>query len=33
MAPGYGQWVQSGDKLDNPYMGKRMPRCGSARDW
>jgi hypothetical protein len=28
MAPGYKKWVQTSRKLENPYMGKRMPHCG-----
>ena len=26
------KWVQSGDKVMNPYMGKKMPQCGSKVD-
>ena len=33
MAQGYGKWVQRGEKLENPYMGKSMPNCGSASKW
>jgi len=33
MAKGYGQWVQSDDKLGNPYMGQHMPGCGSRAEW
>lgn len=29
MAQGYKRWVQSGKKISNPYMGTRMPECGS----
>ncbi|MCB9735286.1 MAG: DUF3347 domain-containing protein [Deltaproteobacteria bacterium] len=29
MAKGYQKWVQRVDEVRNPYMGKRMPRCGS----
>lgn len=33
MAPGYKKWVQTSDKLENPYMGQRMPACGGPTDW
>ncbi|MCR9166548.1 MAG: hypothetical protein ACE37F_01450 [Nannocystaceae bacterium] len=33
MAKGYGKWVQRAEKLENPYMGKSMPSCGSASKW
>jgi Cu(I)/Ag(I) efflux system membrane fusion protein len=33
MAQGYQKWVQSAAKLENPYMGGRMLRCGSASKW
>ena len=33
MALGYRKWVQRGGALSNPYMGTRMPSCGSASDW
>lgn len=33
MAQGYKKWVQSAAKIENPYMGTRMPSCGSASDW
>lgn len=33
MADGYGQWVQPQEEISNPYMGQRMPRCGSARSF
>ena len=29
MAKGYKKWVQLGGELANPYMGKRMLKCGS----
>lgn len=29
MAQGYKKWVQPAAKLSNPYMGTRMPECGS----
>lgn len=33
MAPGYRKWVQTDGKLQNPYMGQRMPACGGSTDW
>lgn len=33
MAPGYRKWVQIDAKLQNPYMGQRMPACGGSTDW
>ena len=30
MASGYGKWVQTDEKVSNPYMGKSMPTCGGA---
>ena len=29
MAKGYQKWVQRVDTLQNPYMGQRMPSCGT----
>ena|GEM_PF-1122799 len=29
MAKGYKRWVQSSDTLHNPYLGSKMPTCGS----
>ena len=29
MAEGYGRWVQPSADISNPYMGTRMPACGS----
>jgi len=29
MAQGYKKWVQHAAKISNPYMGTRMPECGS----
>lgn len=29
MAQGYKKWVQPAAKIENPYMGTRMPECGS----
>lgn len=28
MAEGYRKWVQRSAEISNPYMGRRMPRCG-----
>jgi Cu(I)/Ag(I) efflux system membrane fusion protein len=33
MAKGYKKWIQPSDKLENPYMGKKMLTCGGATDW
>lgn len=33
MAQDYGKWVQASEKLENPYMGKKMLGCGSKSDW
>jgi len=33
MANGYRKWIQPGANISNPYMGTRMPTCGSATDW
>lgn len=33
MAQGYKKWAQPAAKISNPYMGTRMPSCGSASDW
>ncbi|TNF37456.1 MAG: DUF3347 domain-containing protein [Deltaproteobacteria bacterium] len=32
MAKGYQKWIQRVDKLANPYMGQRMPKCGTHTD-
>jgi len=29
MTDGYGRWIQVGGKISNPYMGSRMPQCGT----
>ena len=29
MAQGYKKWVQPAETVSNPYMGTRMPECGS----
>ncbi len=33
MAAGYKKWVQKDAKISNPYMGKKMPRCGGESEW
>ena len=33
MAQGYQKWVQTSEKLENPYMGGKMLRCGSSSKW
>jgi hypothetical protein len=32
MAEGYKKWVQFGEPMRNPYMGKRMLECGAKVD-
>lgn len=29
MTDGYGRWIQVAGKISNPYMGSRMPQCGT----
>ncbi len=33
MTPGFGEWLQRGDPLENPYMGAAMLSCGSTEPW
>lgn len=33
MAQGYKKWVQKKPEIENPYMGKRMPKCGAKSEW
>lgn len=33
MAQGYKKWVQTSEQISNPYMGMRMPGCGSQSKW
>jgi membrane fusion protein, copper/silver efflux system len=33
MVDGFNKWVQSHPSLENPYMGQRMLKCGSAVEW
>ncbi|MGD8316729.1 MAG: hypothetical protein PVH21_08005 [Myxococcales bacterium] len=33
MADGYQKWVQSGEPAQNPYMGTKMPKCGTVTDF
>lgn len=33
MAQGYKKWVQTREEISNPYMGKKMPGCGSKSQW
>jgi Cu(I)/Ag(I) efflux system membrane fusion protein len=33
MVEGYNRWLQPSAEIDNPYMGSRMPRCGSEVPW
>jgi len=32
MAKGYDKWIQTSDKLENPYMGPKMLTCGSESE-
>jgi hypothetical protein len=32
MAKGYKKWVQTSEKVSNPYMGKTMGQCGSKTE-
>lgn len=33
MVKGFQKWVQLGEKLENPYMGKKMLECGGKSSW
>jgi hypothetical protein len=33
MAEGYQKWVQVSSEMANPYMGKKMLKCGSEATW
>lgn len=33
MAEGYEKWVQKAEAVSNPYMGSKMPQCGTAADF
>lgn len=33
MAQGYQKWVQHGETIENPYMGRKMLACGSKTTW
>ena len=33
MAQGYQKWVQLSERVENPYMGSSMLRCGGPSDW
>ena len=33
MVEGFNKWLQRSPQLDNPYMGTRMPACGSESAW
>jgi Cu(I)/Ag(I) efflux system membrane fusion protein len=33
MAQGYKKWIQPGESVSNPYMGKAMLECGSKSSW
>lgn len=33
MWEGESRWIQTSDKLENPYMGQAMATCGSEQQW
>jgi hypothetical protein len=33
MAQKYSKWVQTSKEMANPYMGKKMLKCGYETDW
>lgn len=33
MTEGYGKWIQTTDKIANPYMGSGMLECGAEVAW
>lgn len=33
MTDGFGKWIQTTEKLENPYMGHSMLACGTASEW
>ncbi len=33
MVSGFNKWLQRGERLENPYMGKKMLTCGSESTW
>lgn len=33
MAKGFAKWIQPSARLENPFMGRAMPTCGSPADW
>ena len=33
MTSTFPKWMQAGDELQNPYMGRAMPSCGEEADW
>jgi membrane fusion protein, copper/silver efflux system len=33
MVEGYQKWIQPDEKLENPYMGSKMLRCGEPSQW
>lgn len=33
MTEGYGKWIQTTEKVSNPYMGSRMLECGAQVAW
>ena len=33
MVEGFGGWIQSSERLENPYMGPSMLTCGNPAEW
>ena len=33
MVQTFNKWIQPTEVLENPYMGKAMPKCGTSTDW
>ena len=33
MVQTFNKWIQPTEALENPYMGKAMPQCGTSTDW
>jgi len=33
MVEGFNRWMQPSPELENPFMGRAMPSCGTGSDW
>lgn len=33
MVEGFNRWIQPEEGIENPFMGRAMPTCGSPSDW